>query len=54
MNAFWEIIASNAAIATILAIVAMLLGRIWRNAAAIHLLWVVVLLKLFTLPLVDR
>ena len=51
MNAFWEIIASNAAIATIMAIVAMLLGRVWRNAAAIHLLWVVVLLKLFTLPL---
>jgi hypothetical protein len=51
MNTFWEVIASNAAIATIMAIVTMLLGRIWRNAAAIHLLWMVVLLKLFTPPL---
>jgi beta-lactamase regulating signal transducer with metallopeptidase domain len=51
MYAFWAIIISNAAIATILAIGAMLLGRIWKNAAAVHLLWVVVLLKLFTPPL---
>jgi beta-lactamase regulating signal transducer with metallopeptidase domain len=51
MYAFWEIIASNAVVATILAIVAMLLSRIWKNAAAVHVLWVVVLLKLFTPPL---
>ena len=36
MYAFWEIIASNAVVATILAIGAMLLGRIWKNAAAVH------------------
>jgi beta-lactamase regulating signal transducer with metallopeptidase domain len=53
MNAFWQIVASNAVVATILAIVAMLMGRIWRNAAAVHVLWVVVLLKLFTPPLVT-
>ena len=53
MDAFWGIIASNAAVATILAIGAMLLGRIWKNAAAVHVLWVVVLLKLFTPPLVT-
>jgi beta-lactamase regulating signal transducer with metallopeptidase domain len=53
MNAFWEIVASNAVVATILAIVATLVGRIWRNAAAVHLLWVVVLLKLFTPPLIT-
>jgi beta-lactamase regulating signal transducer with metallopeptidase domain len=51
MYAFWEIIASNAVVATVLAIVAMLLSRIWKNAAAVHVLWVVVLLKLFTPPL---
>ncbi len=45
MYAFWEIIASNAVVATILAIGVMLLGRIWKNAAAVHALWVVVLLK---------
>jgi beta-lactamase regulating signal transducer with metallopeptidase domain len=53
MNAFWEIVASNAVVATILAVVAMLMGRIWRNAAAVHLLWVVVLLKLFTPSLIT-
>ena len=53
MYAFWEIIASNAVVATILAIGAMLLSRIWKNAAAVHVLWVVVLLKLFTPPLVT-
>ena len=53
MYAFWEIIASNAVIATILAIFALLVGRIWKNAAALHLIWIVVLLKLFTPPLVT-
>ncbi len=53
MYAFWEIIVSNAVIATILAIVALLLSRIWKNAAALHLIWIVVLLKLFTPPLVT-
>jgi beta-lactamase regulating signal transducer with metallopeptidase domain len=51
MYTFWEIIASNAVVATILAGVAILLGRFWKNAAAVHVLWVVVLLKLFTPPL---
>ena len=53
MYTFWEIIASNAVVATILAIGAMLLSRIWKNAAAVHVLWVVVLLKLFTPPLIT-
>jgi beta-lactamase regulating signal transducer with metallopeptidase domain len=53
MDAFWEIIASNAVVATILAIGAMLLGRCWKNAAAIHVLWIVVLVKLFTPPLLT-
>src|SRR4029079_10195230 len=37
----------------ILAIGAVLLSRVWKNPAAIHLLWVVVLLKLFTPPIVS-
>ena len=53
MYAFWEITASNAVVATILAIGVMLLSRIWKNAAAVHALWVVVLLKLFTPPLIT-
>ena len=31
MYTFWELTASNAAVATILAFVAMLLSRVWRN-----------------------
>jgi len=53
MYAFWEVVASNAVVATALAVGALLLGRIWKNAAAVHVLWVVVLLKLFTPPLVT-
>ena len=53
MSAFWGIVASNAVVATVLAIGAMLLGRFWKNAAAVHVLWIVVLLKLFTPPLVT-
>jgi beta-lactamase regulating signal transducer with metallopeptidase domain len=53
MYNFWVISASNATVATILAVGAMLLSRIWKNAAALHVLWVVVLLKLFTPPLLT-
>lgn len=52
MSAFWGIVASNVVVAALLAVGAGLLGRVWRNPAALHLLWVVVLLKLFTPPLV--
>ena len=53
MYTFWEIVASNAVVATILAVGAMLLSRIWKNAAAIHVLWVVVLLKLALVDTLD-
>ena len=53
MHAFWGIIASNAVVAALLAIGAGLLGRIWKHPAALHALWVVVLLKLFAPPLVT-
>src|SRR3954464_7825873 len=52
MNHFWDVIASNAFVAIVLAIGAMFLSRVWRNPAAVHLLWVIVLLKLFTPPIV--
>ena len=39
---FCEITVSNATVAIILAVVAMLLSRIWKNAAALHILAVVV------------
>ena len=53
MQSFWELIVSNALIATFLAIATALLSRVWKNPAAIHLLWVVVLLKLFTPPILT-
>ncbi len=53
MNHFWEIIASNALVATGLALGVALLSRVWKNTAAIHLLWVIVLFKFFTPPIVT-
>ena len=51
MNVFWEIVASNALVVAVLAVVASLLGRVWKNPVGLHLLWVLVLLKLVTPPL---
>jgi beta-lactamase regulating signal transducer with metallopeptidase domain len=53
MHAFWGVVASNAVVAAFLAIVAGLLGRVWKHPAALHALWVVVLLKLFSPPIVT-
>jgi beta-lactamase regulating signal transducer with metallopeptidase domain len=43
----------NAATATALAIVALVLGRFCRRPAVVHSLWLLVLLKLVTPPLID-
>lgn len=51
MHAFWEIVASNALVVAVLAVLVALLGRIWKNPVGLHLLWVLVLLKLVTPPL---
>ncbi|MCL4852766.1 MAG: M56 family metallopeptidase [Bryobacteraceae bacterium] len=53
MNAFWEIVASNALMAFIMAAGVTLLGRLWRHPAALHVLWVLVLVKLVTPPAVT-
>src|SRR6478672_3261097 len=42
---------TNAALATLLALVALAISRLVRSPALTHLLWIVVLLKLFTPPL---
>lgn len=52
MYAFWEIVASNSLVVGLLAVGVVVLGCIWRNPAALHLLWVLVLLKLVTPPMV--
>lgn len=53
MQPFWEIVASNALLVVVLAAGAALLGRVWKNPLCLHLLWVFVLLKLMTPPLVT-
>ncbi|MHB1036986.1 MAG: M56 family metallopeptidase [Pirellulales bacterium] len=52
MQSFWEIVASNALLVLVLGVGVALLGRIWKNPLYLHLLWVLVLLKLVTPPLV--
>ena len=53
MDAFWEIVASNALLVAVLALGVGVLGRVWKNPAGLHVLWVLVLLKLFLPPIVT-
>jgi beta-lactamase regulating signal transducer with metallopeptidase domain len=50
MSSFLEIVASNALLVTVLAVILVGLGRVWKQAASMHVLWVLVLLKLFVPP----
>ena len=52
MTYFWQVVLSNSVVASGLALVALILGRQPRRAAFCHVLWVVVLLKLMSPPLV--
>ena len=52
MPSLWEIVLSNALMVSLLAFGVSLLGRVWKNAAALHLLWTLVLVKLFIPPVV--
>lgn len=52
MNALFEIALANAVIASILAVAVWLITRIVRHPAIVQLLWVLVLAKLVTPPLV--
>ena len=53
MNGLWEIAASNAVVAAILASVVFAIGRIRQRPVLVHCLWVIVLLKLVTPPIVP-
>ena len=44
---------SNALAVTVLAVFVAILGRLWRRPAVIHGLWLVVMLKLVTPPVVP-
>ena len=47
MSNFWTVVFSNAIVATLLAIAVTFIGRVLKNPAAIHLMWMFVLFKLF-------
>ena len=53
MNAIGEIVVSNALLVVILAAVIAVVGRFWKNPAGLHLLWLLVLLKFITPPLLT-
>jgi beta-lactamase regulating signal transducer with metallopeptidase domain len=53
MQPFWEIVASNSLLVVVLAAGVALLGRFWKNPLGLHFLWVLVLLKLVTPPVVT-
>src|SRR5947199_9418964 len=44
---------TNAALATLLALVALAISRLIRSPALTHLLWIVVLIKLITPPIIP-
>lgn len=48
---FWNVVLSNAVIATALAILALVIGRCFGRPRLEHFVWLLVLLKLFTPPL---
>lgn len=53
METLLEIGLSNAAVATLLAVGALAVSKLWRRPAVAHSLWLLVLLKLVTPPLVG-
>ena len=53
MNAVLEIAASNVVLSALLAIVTLAVTRVWRSPQLAHGLWLLVLLKLVTPPLVS-
>ena len=52
MDTLLQIGLSNAVVATFLALVVGCVGLVWRRPALLHSLWLLVLLKLLTPPLV--
>ncbi len=52
MNSFLATVVSNVVIAALLAVVALVLTKLWRNPHFAHAMWLLVLLKLVTPPLV--
>jgi beta-lactamase regulating signal transducer with metallopeptidase domain len=53
MQAIMQVVASNALVVVVLAAGVALLGRLWKNPFYLHVLWVLVLLKLVTPPILT-
>ena len=53
MMTFLHVALANLAVATLLAVLAVLAGRFSRRPALVHSLWLLVLLKMITPPLVP-
>jgi beta-lactamase regulating signal transducer with metallopeptidase domain/protein involved in polysaccharide export with SLBB domain len=53
MNTLLEIGLTNALLATMLALVVVMITRLWRHPSIAHALWLLVLVKLVTPPLVN-
>ncbi len=53
MSTLWEIALNNTCIATALAVIALLVSRFAHRPALAHGLWVLVLLKLLTPPMIE-
>ena len=53
METFLNVGLANAALATTLAVLVMLATRVWRNPFAAHVLWMLVLVKFVTPPMVE-
>src|SRR5713101_259035 len=53
MPSLIESVLANAACAAVLALLALAVGRVWRRPAVLHGLWLLVLLKLVTPPILP-
>ena len=54
MSSFLAIVASNAVVATLLALITVIVTRLWRSPQLAHGLWLLVLVKLVTPPLIEK
>jgi len=53
MDSVLHFLLSNSLVAAILAFVLVLVGRLWRHPGLLHMLWLIVLVKLVTPPVVT-
>ncbi|MCH7686454.1 MAG: hypothetical protein IH899_07205, partial [Planctomycetes bacterium] len=53
MNSIYPLLVSNVVLAALLAVLAVVLTKLWRNPQFAHALWLLVLVKLVTPPLIH-